>query len=190
MIVALNLVDTGGNVKMREISILLAIFSLIAPLAIGGDFQYYKSTAIGCNSDLEARLSQQRSFSLNLASNGCEYPQNKYTNEKYRPSFKLVLAGPQDDSVKNFPLPHNNDTVRSDAHQKEVYLVCAGRYSVRADAEKHIETLRQFGYSSKLNLSSRNTFRVVLGKSDKSTKAAKMKSSFEKKGVSCFVEKE
>jgi hypothetical protein len=161
----------GGRVRIRELIIVLAIFSLIAPLAIGGDFQ-------------------QRSLSLNMLCNGFDYSHSGNGNERYRPAFKLVLNQAPDDNPKNFPLPHNNDAVRSDAHHKAVYLVCAGRYSVRADAERHIETLRLFGYSSKLNFSSRNTYRVVLGKSDKSTKAVKIKSSFGKKGVSCFIEEE
>lgn len=174
--------------KTSRLLVILAIFSLIAPLAIGADYRYYKPLSKNCDTDAAAKQIPQRNLPLSTVCSNFDY--SRISGDKYRPVFKLVFKGPQDDITKNSPLPHNNVTNRSDAKQKVVYLVCAGRYSIRADAERHVATLRQFGYSSKLNISSRNTYRVVLGKTDNSPKAAKLKSSFEKEGVSCFIEEE
>jgi hypothetical protein len=179
---------SGGKLRTRGSLVILAIFSLIAPPAIGADYQYYRPVAKNSGTDVAAQQTPQRSLSLSMICNNFDY--SRISGDKYRPAFKLVLKRSQDDTTKISPLPHNNVTGRSDTKRKAIYLVCAGRYSIRADAEKHVETLRQFGYSSKLNISSRNTYRVVLGKTDNSPKAAKLKSGFEKEGVSCFIEEE
>ena len=86
--------------------------------------------------------------------------------------------------------PRESGTVRSDAKKKIVYLVCAARYSSRANAEKHVESLKLFGYSSKIQVKNQNTFLVVLGKSDQRPKAEKIKSDFEKRGLTSFIEEE
>jgi cell division protein FtsN len=106
----------------------------------------------------------------------------------FSPTLRIKLS---QDEVKptQTPLPQSG-TIKSDAPKKVVYLVCAGRYSVRSDAEKHLQTLRQFGFSPKLNINSQNTYRVVLGKSNKRSKAEEVKSDFGKKGVACFIEQE
>jgi hypothetical protein len=174
-----------GNVKIKRLVIVIAIFSLIAPLAAGGDLQYHRPRAIGI--DLSGRQ-WQRPLSLSMLCNGIDYSQLGHDNQ---PAFKLVLSQPPDDTIKDSPGPQNKGAIGSDSQaRKAIYLVCAGRYGVRADAERHIETLRLFGFSSRISVSKKNSFRVVLGKSDKSSKAAKIKSSFEKKGVACFIEEE
>jgi hypothetical protein len=73
---------------------------------------------------------------------------------------------------------------------KVTYLVCAGKYSDRTSAEKHIDALGKFGCSSKLNICGQNEFRVVLGKAGGQSRAEKMLKNFEKKGLSCFIEEE
>jgi cell division protein FtsN len=76
----------------------------------------------------------------------------------------------------------------SSGRSKQAYLVCAGRYGIRADAEKHKEALEKFGYSPKVEMVGQDDFRVVMKKVDWRAKAEKIKKGFEKNGVSCFIE--
>jgi cell division protein FtsN len=105
-------------------------------------------------------------------------------------SSTLRIKLSQDELNRSQAPPQMNGAARSEAQKKVIYLVCAGRYSIRSDAEKHLQTLRQFGFSPKLNVNSQNSYRVVLGKSDKRSKAEEVKSDYGKKGVACFIEKE
>jgi cell division protein FtsN len=106
----------------------------------------------------------------------------------YSSTLRIKLS--QDELNRSQAPPPQNGTIKPDATKKVTYLVCAGRYSVKSDAEKHLQTLRQFGFSPKLNVNNQNNYRVVLGKSDKRSKAEEVKSDFGKKGVACFIEKE
>jgi hypothetical protein len=71
---------------------------------------------------------------------------------------------------------------------KIVYLVCAGRYGVRADAEKHVSALEKFGYSPKIEMVGEDEYRVVLAKADRRSKAEKLRKEFEASSISCFIE--
>lgn len=73
---------------------------------------------------------------------------------------------------------------------KANYLVCAGKYNTRANAETHIDALTKFGYSPKLDIAGLDEYRVVLSRVSNKSKAEKMKNDFEKKGLSCFIEEE
>ena len=74
--------------------------------------------------------------------------------------------------------------------EKILFLVCAGRYGNRADAERHIEALKKLGYSSKLTFDGQKDYRVVLKKVKGITKAEKIKAHYQKSGITCFVEQE
>jgi hypothetical protein len=90
--------------------------------------------------------------------------------------------------------PQQGSTVRSKDSQvskeKRSYLVCAGRYGTSADAEKHIEALKKFGYSPRLDRPAPNEYRVVLATANKISKAEKLKADYAKKGITCFIEEE
>jgi hypothetical protein len=118
---------------------------------------------------------------------------NNVLGNTHQLSLTLRFGQPRDDiGFSQEPLLSQKlSSVRSDTQSKKViYLVCAARYSTRADAERHVETLRRFGYSSKIELKDQNIFRVVLGKTDQRLKAEKAKTNYEKRGVSCFIEEE
>jgi cell division septation protein DedD len=86
------------------------------------------------------------------------------------------------------PTPRDSGAVRSEPKKKMVYLVCAARYSSRSNAEKHIESLKQFGYAPWIQVKGESIFLVVLGKTDERPKAEKMKSNYEKRGLTSFIE--
>jgi hypothetical protein len=96
-------------------------------------------------------------------------------------SNKMVPQDPQGSEV---------DRSAEKSGKQAKRLVCAGRYSALENAQKHLEALKAFGFSPKIVQSGRGDFLVVLGKADDAAKAAKMKTDFEKKGVSCIIEEE
>lgn len=71
---------------------------------------------------------------------------------------------------------------------RQKYQVCAGRYNNQDAALKHMDTLKMFGFSSKLIQDGDDEYRVVLKEVKGKKKAEKMKSKYEKKGISCFVQ--
>ncbi len=84
--------------------------------------------------------------------------------------------------------PLNNSAVRSEPKKKMVFLVCVARYSTRASAEKHSESLKLFGYEPWIQVKGGNVFLVVLEKADDRPKAEKMKTKYEKRGLTSFIE--
>ncbi|UCC80311.1 MAG: PorV/PorQ family protein [Candidatus Zixiibacteriota bacterium] len=68
------------------------------------------------------------------------------------------------------------------------YQICAARYQNEESARKHISTLKKFGVNSWLFYDGSKEYRVVLGETDKLSKAEKMKSKFDKEGVFCFIQ--
>ncbi len=68
------------------------------------------------------------------------------------------------------------------------YQVCAARYQNEGSAKKHISTLKKFGVDSWLFYDGSKEYRVVLGETDKLSKAEKMKSKFDKEGIFCFIQ--
>jgi hypothetical protein len=80
------------------------------------------------------------------------------------------------------------DAVKLELKKKMVYLVCAARCSSRANAERHLESLKLFGYTPWIQVKDNNVFLVVLAKTDQRPKAEKMKSNYEKRGLLSFIE--
>lgn len=68
------------------------------------------------------------------------------------------------------------------------YQICAARYQNEESAQKHISTLKKFGVDSWLFYDGSKEYRVVLDETDKLSKAEKIKSKFDKKGVFCFIQ--
>jgi len=71
---------------------------------------------------------------------------------------------------------------------KPIYMVCAGRYGSRADAEKYLGALEKFGYSPRIEMVGQNDFRVVLAKESSRSTAEKKLKEYKEKGISCFIE--
>ena len=71
---------------------------------------------------------------------------------------------------------------------KHLYLICAGRYGTRADAEKYAGALEMFGYSARVEMIGQSDFRVVLAKESNRSKAEKKMKEFTVSGISCFIE--
>jgi hypothetical protein len=108
-------------------------------------------------------------------------------------SMNIDVASRPDSLVKGNDIkpsfmPYNNSAVRSEPRRKVVYLVCVARYSTRASAEKHSESLRLFGYAPWIQVKGEKVFLVVLEKTDERPKAEKMKSKYEKRGLTSFIE--
>ena len=74
--------------------------------------------------------------------------------------------------------------------EKAIYLVCAGRYSTQASAEKHVQTLEKFGFSPRISENSQSDYLVVMDESNEGAKAEKLRAGYEKAGISCFIEEE
>ena len=74
--------------------------------------------------------------------------------------------------------------------EKATFLVCAGKYSIRANAERHLEALQKMGYSPKLKYDGQKEYWVVLKKVKGISRAEKIKTQFEKDGLTCFIEEE
>jgi hypothetical protein len=72
--------------------------------------------------------------------------------------------------------------------EKTIFLVCAGRYSIRANAERHFEALQKLGYSPKLRFDGQKEYWVVLREAKGISRAEKIKDQFQKSGISCFIE--
>lgn len=68
------------------------------------------------------------------------------------------------------------------------YQVCVARYSSEASAKKHIKTLKKFGVKAWLYYDGAKEYRVVVGETEKLSKAEKIKSKFDKDGVFCFIQ--
>jgi hypothetical protein len=77
--------------------------------------------------------------------------------------------------------------VRTDK-AKQLYVIYAGKYGNRADAEKHMSALEKFGYSPKIEMVALDDFRVILAKENKRAKADKKMKEFKASGISCFIE--
>jgi hypothetical protein len=161
--------------KLRYLITIFAIFVIFEPVALAGS----GFTVTGFNS---SNNSFDYAYNINSVLGGA------------RQLSLALLAGRSGDAISNAQehlLSQERNSVRSDTQLKKVvYLVCAARYSAGADAERHVETLRRFGFSSKIELKDQNIFRVVLGKTDQRLKAEKAKTNYEKRGVSCFIEEE
>lgn len=74
--------------------------------------------------------------------------------------------------------------------EKATFFVCAGKYSIRANAERHLEALQKMGYSPKLKYDGQKEYWVVLKKVKGISRAEKIKTQFEKDGLTCFIEEE
>jgi len=69
------------------------------------------------------------------------------------------------------------------------YFVCAAKYGDKESAIKHIKTLKMFGVSAKLVESGGGEFRVLLKEVKGRAKAEKVKKEFERKRITCYIEK-
>ena len=74
--------------------------------------------------------------------------------------------------------------------EKAKFVVCAGRYTIRENAERHLESLAKLGYSPKLKYDGQKEYWVVLKKVMGISRAEKVKAQFQKSGITCFIEEE
>lgn len=69
------------------------------------------------------------------------------------------------------------------------YYVCAAKYGDKESAIKHIKTLKMFGVSAKLLDLGDGEFLVILKEVKGRAKAEKTKAEFERKRITCYIEK-
>jgi hypothetical protein len=62
------------------------------------------------------------------------------------------------------------------------------RYQNEPSAQKHIVTLKKFGIKAWLYYDGTKEYRVVVGETEKLSKAERIKSKFDKDGVFCFIQ--
>ena len=70
---------------------------------------------------------------------------------------------------------------------KKIYQICAARYQNRDSAQKHIDTLKKFDVKARLYFDGTSEYRIVVKETDDASKAEKLKSDYDKKGVFCFI---
>jgi len=105
------------------------------------------------------------------------------------PSISEIYTVTQPDSVVQEVSQVQEEPKRIE-NKKQIYLVSAGKHSDLESAERHAKALENFGYSPKIHDDGQGNFRVVLAKAGGQAKAEKIKSQYEKDGVSCFVERQ
>ena len=145
--------------------------------------------------DNQSGLSLGAGFNIINHSLDYAYNLNGLFGGTHQISFVLRFGQPKAPVVSNMKVPQSpqgSEVVRSAEKRSDQRkrLVCAGRYSALDNAQKHLEALKAFGFSPKIMQGGQGDFLVVLGKADDDAKAAKMKTEYEKKGVSCFIEEE
>jgi len=139
---------------------------------------------------------------FNIMNNSLDYAYNvnNVLGGTHQISFVLRFGQSADQNQVSVPPPpapeavQNHSAAQSDSSsappKKAVYLVCAGRYNTMATAEKHMETLKKFGYSPTVNVTDQNEYRVVMARVKEMEKAEKIRADYEKRGLSCFIETE
>lgn len=135
---------------------------------------------------------------LNLTSHSLDYAYNvnSLMGGTHQISFVLRFGQPREmaASVSSHKIDytHQEDFIGPLEMQvdksRQKYQVCAGRYNNQDAALKHMDTLKMFGFSAKLIQDGDDEYRVVLKEVKGRKKAEKLKSKYERKGISCFVQ--
>jgi cell division protein FtsN len=93
-------------------------------------------------------------------------------------------------SLSQIPEGGSGSSYNRANREKATFLVCAGRYTIRANAERHLEALQKLGYSPKLKYDGQKEYWVVLKTVKGISKAEKIKTQFQKSGITCILEEE
>jgi cell division protein FtsN len=93
-------------------------------------------------------------------------------------------------SLSQVPEGESGSSYNRANREKATFLVCAGRYYQRANAERHLEALQKLGYSPKLKYDGQEEYWVVLKTVKGNSRAEKIKTQFEKSGITCFLEED
>ncbi len=135
---------------------------------------------------------------LNLTSHSLDYAYNvnSLMGGTHQISFILRFGQPREMAASvssyKFDYTHREDFIGPIEMQvdesKQKFQVCAGRYNNQDAALKHMDTLKMFGFSPELVQDGDDEYRVVLKEVKGKKKAEKLKSKYERKGISCFVQ--
>lgn len=135
---------------------------------------------------------------LNLTSHSLDYAYNvnSLMGGTHQISFVLRFGQPREMAASvsspRIDYTHHEDFIGPIEMQvdesKQKFQVCAGRYNNQDAALKHMDTLKMFGFSAKLIQDGDDEYRVVLKEVKGRKKAEKLKSKFERKGISCFIQ--
>jgi hypothetical protein len=111
--------------------------------------------------------------------------QESYTQAEENMLTDEMYTVPEDVTVQESYTTLAKDDSKAVAKR---YQVCAARYSNEMSAQKHIETLKKFGVKSWLYYDGTKEYRVVVGETDRLSKAESIKSKFDNEGVFCFIQ--
>ncbi len=135
---------------------------------------------------------------LNLSSHSLDYAYNvnSLMGGTHQISFIFRLGEPREPvtsiSYQKIAYEHKGDFIGPVEMQvdesKQKYQICAGRYTNQDAALKHMNTLKMFGFSPRIVQDGNDEYRVILKEVKGKKKAEKMKSKYERKGISCFVQ--
>lgn len=146
--------------------------------------------------DNKSGLSFGGGLNLSMHSLDYAYNVNSLMGGTHQISFIFRFGQPREPltsiSYQNIAYGHKGDFIGPVEmpvdESKQRYQVCAGRYNNEASALKHMDTLRKFGFSPRLNQDGDDEYRVVLKEVKGQKKAERTKSKFEGKGISCFIQ--
>jgi hypothetical protein len=168
----------------------------------GLEFTYAGTLILRGGYDSADRLNDRSGFSMGagvkLSNHSLDYAYNlnDMLGGTHQFSFVVRLGQPRQEeyysrshepqvSIRNTAAELGGD---AKGRNRLMYVVCAGKYSSRADAEKHRAALELFGQSPKVEMVAEDDFRVILKKTDNRAKAEKFKKECVAKGISCFIE--
>jgi hypothetical protein len=169
---------------------------------VGLEYIYQDLMVLRSGYDFQNSLDSKNGLSfgggLNLSSHSLDYAYNinNLMGGTHQISFVFRFGQPRAmvSSVSSHKIDYENEhdfigpvEVKID-ESKQKYEICAGRYNNQEAALKHMDTLKIFGFSAKLIQDGDDEFRVVLKEVKGRGKAEKIKTKYEEKGISCFVQ--
>ncbi len=143
---------------------------------VGLEYTYAGLLTLRSGYDSAERIDSRSGMSLgagvNIMSQSLDYAYNANSlfGGTHQISFALKFGQPQEKSalINDPQNPQKESAARPQDSQarkgKPTFLVCAGKYGSRDNAEKHIEALKKFGYSPRLETRGPNEYRVVLAR--------------------------
>ena len=190
----------GGNLALMAGT--AVPFSGDASFQAGLEYTYQNLMVLRSGYDSQNSFDNNSGLSfgggLNLYSHSLDYAYNvnSLMGGTHQISFVFRFGQPREmaTSVSSHKIDykHQEDLIGPVGMQldesKQKYQICAGRYNNQDAALKHMDTLKMFGFSPELVQDGDGEYRVVLKEVKGKKKAEKIKSKYEKKGISCFVQ--
>ncbi len=191
---------SGGNLALLAGA--AVPFSGDVSFSAGLEYTYQNLMVLRSGYDSRNNLDNESGLSfgggLNLSSHSLDYAYNvnSLMGGTHQISFIFRLGQPRDVAISlssdKIDYERQEDFIGPVEmpvdESKQKYQVCAGRYNNQDAALKHMDTLKMFGFSAKLIQDGDNEYRLVLKEVKGKKKAEKLKSKYERKGISCFVQ--